>query len=189
MTPFKTAIPVPVLASHSRAVLSSDAVATRRPSGLNAALHTEPSWPIKTAISVPVSASHSRAVLSKDAVATRWASRLNAALRHADPGARDPVHDVRRSFRASLRPAAGRTRRQRGVVFPDHMTREEVDAAVAPLVIGAQLDLKGYWRPFEDKHGTSFAFIAQFVAQRQPRIERDRRAGRQSVVGDIAAFD
>jgi len=71
MTPFKTAIPVPVLASHSRAVLSSDAVATRRPSGLNAALHTEPSWPIKTAISVPVSASHSRAVLSKDAVATR----------------------------------------------------------------------------------------------------------------------
>ena len=37
--PFKTAISVPVSASHRRAVLSDDAVTTRLPSGLNAALH------------------------------------------------------------------------------------------------------------------------------------------------------
>ena len=34
-------------ASHSRAVLSSDAVTTRCPSGLNAAAQTAPSWPLQ----------------------------------------------------------------------------------------------------------------------------------------------
>src|SRR6516165_5502218 len=66
--------------SHSRAVLSSDAVTTRRPSGLNAALITTSSCPLRTPICLPLSTSHSRAVLSKDAVTTRRPSGLNAAL-------------------------------------------------------------------------------------------------------------
>ena len=45
-------------ASHSRTVPSSDAVTSRLPSGLNAALFTGPSWPFKLAISLPPSASH-----------------------------------------------------------------------------------------------------------------------------------
>ena len=39
---------LPVSASHSRAVLSADAVTMRLPSGLNAALATGPSWPLRT---------------------------------------------------------------------------------------------------------------------------------------------
>jgi hypothetical protein len=61
-------------------VLSSDAVTTRLPSGLKAALFTVRVWPLRTAASVPVSASHSRAVLSSDAVTTRLPSGLKAAL-------------------------------------------------------------------------------------------------------------
>jgi hypothetical protein len=57
-----------VSASHSPAVLSSDAVTMRLPSGLNAALATAFSWPTSGApIGLPVAASHSRAVLSEDA--------------------------------------------------------------------------------------------------------------------------
>ena len=52
-------------ASHSRAVLSDEAVTTRCPSGLNAADKTWPSWPLRTARLLPVAASHSRAVLSR----------------------------------------------------------------------------------------------------------------------------
>ena len=71
----------PVAASHSRAVLSSDAVTMRLPSGLNAALYTRSSWPSSGApIGWPVAASHSRAVLSPDAVTMRLPSGLNAAL-------------------------------------------------------------------------------------------------------------
>ena len=40
----------PASAHTGRAVLSADAVTTRFPSELNAALHTAPSWPFKTAI-------------------------------------------------------------------------------------------------------------------------------------------
>ena len=73
---------LPLSASHSRAVLSSDAVTMRLPSGLNAALITASVWPVSgSPICLPLSASHSRAVLSKDAVTMRLPSGLNAALR------------------------------------------------------------------------------------------------------------
>src|SRR5262249_25878547 len=57
-----------------------DAITTRLPSPLNAALFTESVWPFSTAISSPLSASQMRAVLSKDAATTRLPSPLNAAL-------------------------------------------------------------------------------------------------------------
>ena len=58
-------IGLPVSASHSRAVLSSDAVTMCLPSGLNAALPKGTSWPLSgSPIGLPVSASHSRAVSS-----------------------------------------------------------------------------------------------------------------------------
>ena len=73
---------LPLSASHSRAVLSQDAVTMRLPSGLNAALDTVSPWPSSASpIGLPVSASHSRAVLSADAVTIRLpSSGLNAAL-------------------------------------------------------------------------------------------------------------
>ena len=63
--------PLPLAASHTRAVLSSDAVTMRVPSGLNAARRPEPSCPRSTTICLPVAASHTRAVLSDDAVTMR----------------------------------------------------------------------------------------------------------------------
>src|SRR2546423_1613109 len=66
--------------SQRRAVLSSDVVTIRVPSGLNAALYTTPPWPAREAISRPVATSHRRAVLSYDAVATLVPSALNDAL-------------------------------------------------------------------------------------------------------------
>src|SRR6266446_1385701 len=67
--------------SHSRAVLSTDAVTMRLPSGLNAALATKFAWPVRgSPIGLPVSASHSRAVLSTDAVTLRLPPGLNPAL-------------------------------------------------------------------------------------------------------------
>jgi hypothetical protein len=45
-----------------RSRASSDAVITRLPSGLKAALRTVSAWPLRTAASFPLSASHSRAV-------------------------------------------------------------------------------------------------------------------------------
>ena len=71
---------MPVAASHSRAVLSAEAVTTRAPSGEKAALRTTSSWPRRTAICLPVAASHSRAVLSAEAVTTRVPSGEKAAL-------------------------------------------------------------------------------------------------------------
>src|SRR5580693_1809038 len=66
--------------SHIRAVLSSDAVTTRLPSGLKAALNTLSSWPLSgSTIGWPVAASHIRAVLSQEAVTMRLPSGLNAA--------------------------------------------------------------------------------------------------------------
>jgi len=52
---------------------------TRLPSGLNAALVTDPECPKSVASAAPVLASHNRAVLSTDAVTTRLPSGLNAA--------------------------------------------------------------------------------------------------------------
>lgn len=63
-----------------RAVPSQDAVTTRVPSPLNAAVSTDPSWPFRTTISVPFPACQMRAVLSSDAVTTRVPSPLNPAL-------------------------------------------------------------------------------------------------------------
>ena len=67
-------------ASHTRAVWSSLAVTTRRPSGLNARVTS----PCRLCLSGgvigwPVAASHTRAVLSSLAVTTRRPSGLNAA--------------------------------------------------------------------------------------------------------------
>src|SRR5215472_14356389 len=65
---------------HSRAVRSQDAVTIWVPSGLNAALETEPSWPLSMLIGLPVAASHSRAVMSDKALTMRRPSGLNAAV-------------------------------------------------------------------------------------------------------------
>src|SRR5271166_88273 len=72
-------IGAPVAASHTRAVLSEDTVATRLPSGLKAALETISPCRIGLPIGAPVAASHTRAVLSVDAVTTRAPSEQNAA--------------------------------------------------------------------------------------------------------------
>jgi len=72
---------LPVRASHTRAVLSDDAVTTRRPSALNAADQTHP-WCCRSASpGLPVRASHARAVPSWDPVTTRRPFGLNAAER------------------------------------------------------------------------------------------------------------
>src|SRR6476659_352375 len=85
---------LPLSASQSRAVLSSDAVTMRLPSVLNAALHTEAVWPLSgSPICLPLSASHSRAVLSSDAVTMRLPSGLNAAL-HTPRMARQRLADL-----------------------------------------------------------------------------------------------
>jgi hypothetical protein len=59
--PWSSPIALPVSAFHSRAVLSSEAVTMRLPSGLNAALLTPSICPWSSPIVLPVSASHSRA--------------------------------------------------------------------------------------------------------------------------------
>src|SRR6516162_1514817 len=67
--------------SHTRAVLSSDPVTTRLPSGLNATLVTGLRWPSSTvAAGVAPDRSHTRAVVSADPVTTRLPSGLNATL-------------------------------------------------------------------------------------------------------------
>src|SRR5262245_15586477 len=65
--------------SHTRAVLSLDAVTIRRPSGLKLAARTTPSWRIGSPTDSPLSASHSRAVLSSEAVTIRRPSGLKLA--------------------------------------------------------------------------------------------------------------
>ena len=70
----------PVSASQSRAVLSLEAVSTRRPSGLKTALSTKSLWPCRVARSLPLSAFQSCAVLSPEAVSTRRPSGLKTAL-------------------------------------------------------------------------------------------------------------
>ena len=62
--PLRLANSAPVLASHTRADLSSEPVTMRAPSGLTATLVTESVWPSRVASSAPVLASHTRAVSS-----------------------------------------------------------------------------------------------------------------------------
>ena len=69
---------MPESASQTRAVLSNEAVTTRLPSGLNAAVRTIAVCPWREAMVVPESASQTRAV-SPEAVTTRLPSGLNAA--------------------------------------------------------------------------------------------------------------
>jgi hypothetical protein len=65
--------------SHIRAVLSSEVVTIRRPSGLNCADVTAPSCSMGSPAAWPVVPSHSRAVKSLDAVTTHRPSGLNCA--------------------------------------------------------------------------------------------------------------
>jgi hypothetical protein len=69
-----------------RAVLSSEAVTIRDPSGLKAAEITWPSWSLRTAISLAVDASQIRAVLSSEAVTIRDPSLLCAKIEMIEPG-------------------------------------------------------------------------------------------------------
>lgn len=47
---------------------------------------------------------------------------------------------------------------------PDHMSRDEFDNFLRPLVHGSCLKLDGYWKPFTNHSGkTNFTFIAQFI--------------------------
>jgi hypothetical protein len=62
----------------SLAVLSSEPVTMRLPSGEKATALTGPSWPASVAAPAPVAASHSRAVLSSLPVSTVLPSGLNA---------------------------------------------------------------------------------------------------------------
>jgi hypothetical protein len=59
----RTAIALPVAASQTRVVLSSEAVTTRAPSGEKAAVKTflSSSWPLTTAITLRLLASQTRA--------------------------------------------------------------------------------------------------------------------------------
>jgi hypothetical protein len=72
---------LPVATSHSRAVLSSEAVTIVFPSGENTALTTMPVCPVKVRKTLPVVMSQSNADLSSDAVMTVFPFGENAALR------------------------------------------------------------------------------------------------------------
>jgi len=85
--PRSTMISWPVVASHSRAVRSAEAVMMRVPSGKKAALQIRSSWPRSVMISCPVVASHSRAVRSAEAVTIHPPSGAKDALAPG-PGAR-----------------------------------------------------------------------------------------------------
>ena len=69
----------PLRASHTRAVLSSEAVTTRVPSALKLAERTHSSCLRGSVRGWPLRASHTRAVLSKEAVTTRVPSALKLA--------------------------------------------------------------------------------------------------------------
>lgn len=71
LSPLRVARARPESASQMLAVLSSDAVRIRVPSGLNAAETTLSSCPLSVTRTRPESASQTRAVLSSDAVTTR----------------------------------------------------------------------------------------------------------------------
>lgn len=77
--PLRTINSRPVAVSHTRTVLSCEAVTTLRPSGLNAADQIVSSCPRSRAVSTPLKAFHTLAVLSIDAVTTLVPSGLNSA--------------------------------------------------------------------------------------------------------------
>ena len=76
--PASVATTLPVAASHSRAVLSRDAVATSRPSGEKATAQTMASWPAKGGRSHHTQSRRLRQALSRATCAedsrgnTRW---------------------------------------------------------------------------------------------------------------------
>ena len=71
---------MPILASHIRAVLSKDPVATHLPSGDQATLQTRSPCPSSARTTSPVVASQIRAGLSQDPVATCLPSGDQATL-------------------------------------------------------------------------------------------------------------
>jgi hypothetical protein len=81
-----------------RAVPSSEAVATRLPSGLKPALRTSPVCPLSRAISLPLSASQMRAVLSS------YHSQISRRARH---------HHLEHLVQDAVRIAAIRHRRRK----------------------------------------------------------------------------
>ena len=125
--PCSTASCCPLDASQSRAVRSSEAVATLAPSGLNAADLTAPSWPCSAASCCPLAASQSRAVRSSEAVTTLVPSGLNAAdmiapswpCRTASCCPLERVPEPRRSIlRGGQHPEPVRVERRRHDAFP-----------------------------------------------------------------------
>ena len=81
----KTPYDSPVTASQTRAVRSSDAVATRWPSGEYSAPSSFSAWPSSVRSFVPSAASHIIAVASADVVTTRDPSGPNMQLSTAPP--------------------------------------------------------------------------------------------------------
>ena len=76
-----SAIPCPLAASHTFAVWSRLAVASRLPSGLQATLLTRVAWPRKVSTSLPVcGVPHLRRLVITPAVASRLPSGLQATL-------------------------------------------------------------------------------------------------------------
>ena len=72
----------PLLASHTRAVRSSLAVAISRPSGLKATAFTAPPWPRNVSCCWPLITSHTIAVPSWLAVAKRVPIRAENHCQH-----------------------------------------------------------------------------------------------------------
>src|ERR1700682_6406147 len=99
MWPLSQNIAVPVLASHIRAVLSSERVTIRVASGVIATPRTESVWPVTWSNSAPLLASHTRAVLSAEAVTMRVPAGVTATApprRVLGGGAGDDAGTVRR---------------------------------------------------------------------------------------------
>src|SRR5262249_17904656 len=78
--PMRGASGRPLVASHTRPVVSAAPVTRRLPSGLNATLNTGDGCPLRAKSSWPVAASHNFAVASQLEVAMRLPSGLNATL-------------------------------------------------------------------------------------------------------------
>src|SRR5262245_54674369 len=70
--------------SHTLAVLSSEPVTRRAPSGVTATLGTGPVWPLSVACSAKVLASHTLAVLSAAEPVTRRAPSGVTATLHTE---------------------------------------------------------------------------------------------------------
>src|ERR1051326_7920358 len=71
---------LPLRASHTLAVLSSEVETIRWPSGLNCALVTVDSCPCRVTRRLPLWLSHTCALRSSEAVTMLWPSGLNCAL-------------------------------------------------------------------------------------------------------------